>query len=448
MAVPASAATSVSWLWTRLFHPDHSDDVGSGLALSQKGSRNYSVVLTPAQTQDVVARSRTGARLWVRHLRSTGVGPQEVVADPKSDRIYVGGYFDRAGDRGPHHGLLVTAFVGSTGRLVWRGRIAGHWDGEYRLSNAAIGVAPNGRRVFVTGSLQRRLPTGSRMLVGMAGAFRASDGRRLWHVPYRADDYGETQTVAIATGPHRVFAASRRVDGTGDADWLTIGFDASSGRRLWFDRIRGGTNADGGGIAAPYAAATNPATGTLYVTGFEDFPNLTPFTTVAFDPDTGRQLWTGTDNVEGIARAIAVSRGGGRVYVAGLRVVQSNHRFGVVAYKASTGRRKWTHTYMGNGPNGDAGLAVGVSPDGTRVYASGVSADAKPLDALATLALRARNGNVVWKSISKGPGGLWSTMVADLQVAPDGRLYVESSRARAPRDGDPREEGVTFSFHR
>jgi len=127
------------------------------------------------------------------------------------------------------------------------------------------------------------------------------------------------------------------------------------------------------------AIATSPDGSKVFVTGWSIVDN-DAYATFALDLSSGRRLWTamyrGPSGGGDEARAIGVSPDGSRVFVTGESVGQSgtNDDYATIAYDASTGARLWVARYnYGPAYNFDFANSLTVSPDGARVFVTGGS---------------------------------------------------------------------------
>ena len=165
--------------------------------------------------------------------------------------------------------------------LRWRAT----YDGPASQADAAtaIGIAPSGRRVFVTGSSDAS--TGRARLATVA--YDATTGAMRWVA--RELTAGDGFVNDIVAGSGRVFIA-----GGGRRSMLTVAYDGTSGARSWSSAypVRGYVGAT--------AVAVGPSLGGVVVTGG------VPMTTIAYAPATGRRLWKASR--PGSGTDVAVSR--------------------------------------------------------------------------------------------------------------------------------------------
>jgi hypothetical protein len=101
------------------------------------------------------------------------------------------------------------------------------------------------------------------------------------------------------------------------------------------------------------------------------------------------------------AEAIAASPGGSHVYVTGIRDGgPTGDDYATIALDATTGGRLWLSRYDSGGEDGAS--ALGVSPDGTRVYITGTSNDGTAGDDFVTIAYDALTGSVLELAVGAG----------------------------------------------
>jgi hypothetical protein len=171
------------------------------------------------------------------------------------------------------------------------------------------------------------------------------------------------------------------------------------------------------GSDAAVAAAVDPVTGNVYVTGGSYAGIFTGFdyATVAYDSN-GNLLWAKTYDGPVIghalyandrAVAIAADPSTGNVYVTGWsdRGIGTPQDYATVAYDAS-GNQLWVARY--DGPANGVDLAAGyiaVDPSTGTVYVTGQSdGGSGTSDDYATVAYRASDGHQLWVKRYDGPG--------------------------------------------
>jgi DNA-binding beta-propeller fold protein YncE len=207
-------------------------------------------------------------------------------------------------------------------------------------------------------------------------------------------------------------------------DFATVAYDATSGGRLWVrhHRVRGGAT----------ALEVSPDGDLVFVTGYGGHSGSftdTDYVTDAYDAVTGARVWTarsaGTGADFEIPRDVAVSPDGSALFVTGQRSgATTGDDFGTVALDAATGAGLWSRRYDGPGHFHDDAAAVGVSPDGSRVFVTGVSSGSAKIEEFyaedyATLAYDATTGATEWLRRYNGPGDS-SDRATALAVSPIG----------------------------
>ena len=186
-----------------------------------------------------------------------------------------------------------------------------------------------------------------------------------------------------------------------DEDVLTIAYDAATGARRWSSRLnvsKGGENLED----FPQAIAVSPDGSEVFVVGWSAG---TYALVVAYDAQTGARFWTRSFGLASSFSDLAVSPDGSRVFATG---TSTSSEFLTMAFAAKTGATVWSRRYTGSaGSEGQASLVAG-SPDGTRVFVSGVVSDVAgsgsmtTRDDWTTIAYRAGTGARLWTKVA-GP---------------------------------------------
>jgi DNA-binding beta-propeller fold protein YncE len=116
----------------------------------------------------------------------------------------------------------------------------------------------------------------------------------------------------------------------------------------------------------------------VFVTGASNGVSSYDYATVAYDTQTGTQLWVdrynGPGNGDDEASSVAVSGDGTKVYVTG----GSDGRFtgsdyATLAYSAATGAQLWLRPYTGPGDGSDIATSMAVSPTTNKLFVTGIS---------------------------------------------------------------------------
>jgi WD40 repeat protein len=133
---------------------------------------------------------------------------------------------------------------------------------------------------------------------------------------------------------------------------------------------------------------------------------------------------------DGQPTALAVSPDGARLFVTGLSHSASHGwDYLTVAYDASTGAKLWSVRYNGPGDGYDAAWALGVSPDGTLVFVTGQSKSSGNGGDYTTIAYNAATGAKVWLARYDGPASKLDGATA-LAVSPDGAKVLVTGASK------------------
>jgi hypothetical protein len=367
-----------------------------------------------------------GARLWVKHYSSPGSVEDVATAlgvSPDGSRVFVTG---RSVGPGSSSDYATAAYDAVSGGRLWVTR----YDSPEHATDEpdALGVSPDGSTVFVTGSSWRSIDLDDYSDY-VTVAYDASTGEELWSRRYDGpgNAFDDANALGVSPDGSEVFVTGSS-RGTPAADLVTLAYDASTGARLWLRRYHGPetdfpyASADALGVSSDGSA--------VFVTGEqgdwrEGAPTL-DYATVAYDASTGAKLWAsryrGRANGADEARALGVSPDGSRVYVTGEShgPTSTYSDFLTVAYDASSGARLWVSRF--NVPQEVAAQpnALEVSPDGSGVFVTGMSIGRFDDHDYTTVAYDADSGATRWVRRAQGVGGkLWDVAEA-LAVSPDG----------------------------
>ncbi len=262
------------------------------------------------------------------------------------------------------------------------------------------------------------------LVVGPSANVGASvAGRTLWVARYTGPGTqpDTAQQVAVSPDGSRVFVTGRSA-GAHRYRYATLAYDVATGATLWTARYRGPAGKDN------YASAVvvSPDGSKVFVTG-SSFRLGTgfDFTTVAYDADTGGELWVrrydGPAHRDDPATALAVSDDGSRLFVTGWSTgVGTGPDVATVAYDTASGAQLWVTRYNGPESANDYGSSIAVSPDGSRVFVTGDTLDSSGLEDYLTLAYQASSGAQLWAEIYGTPGT--GDIAQSVAVSPDGRI--------------------------
>ncbi len=396
------AATGVE-LWVQTYDgPRHGRDYATALAVDADARRVFvtgsSTGLTPFDRDDaedyatVAYAAGTGRELWVRRFNGRGNdndNPEAIAVSPDGSHVFVTG---KALAPSSGSDYRTVAYDASTGSKLWTTRYAG--TTEFSSDHAtAIGVSPDGSVVFVTGK-GFWYDTGPQANTHCATvAYEADTGARLWVRPTRG--CGAQALDVSDDGSQVVVTGSGVASGTPSyLHYVTVAFDAATGARTWIAR-------HGGAVSAFDSAALDvdigPDGSAVFVTGYSrGGTSDVDYTTVAYDAIHGAEIWArrydGPAHFFDQARALDVSPDGAHVFVTGSSAVSfgpsgyEGEDVATVAYAASTGATSWVRRYDGPAHGLDFGRALGVAPDGTRLYVAGGSEGGSSSSDYSTLA--------------------------------------------------------------
>ena len=325
------------------------------------------------------------------------------------------------------------------GEQLWVKRYNGPGNAGNGDDNAfALGVSPDGSTVFVTGS-----STGSTFFTDYATvAHDASTGKLLWVRRYNGPGNDNDVAAALGVSPDgfTVFVTGLSFGSTGDFDYATVAYDASTGALLWVRRYNGPGNSDD----FANALGVSPDGSTVFVTGSAyGGSTSTDYATVAYDASTGAGLWVRRYN--GLASSasgdeatsIAVSPDGSKVFVTGSSTGSTFFSdYATVAYDASTGAGLWVMLYDGPANGDDNATALRISPDGSTVFVTGDSVGSTGFSDYATVAYDASTGSQLWVTRYEPPG-IGSDVAHAIGVTPDGStVFVTGRSDRSPSFSD------------
>lgn len=263
---------------------------------------------------DTVAYSaETGSELWAQtydgplydEVFDSAITPNGSTLLVTGTSYYEGEYFDYA----------TVAYDARSGSELWVARYSG--TAHFFDETSTVGVSPDSSTVYVSGYTDST--TGYHF-----GTFAldASTGSVLW---YAESDGRDDEAVGLAVSPDGSYVAvtGPSEDGTtGIYDYLTIAYDATTGAELWRRRFDIPAHLDD----YPVAIGASPDGRKVFVTGYSYGPTgKTNFITIAYNAATGRTMWLrtydgprqgGRDEPAGIA----VSPTGSGVFVAGTSV--------------------------------------------------------------------------------------------------------------------------------
>ena len=390
---------------------------------------SVSVCILPSVADAVVP----GAQLWVRRYSGPAKlddGARAVAVSPDGSAVFVTG--SSTGSTGGRD-FATIAYDASSGATLWVSRYDGPENEEDAA--AALCVSPDGSVLFVTGYSTAETSGTDYSTI----AYDAATGATRWMSRYDGPGNGEDVATAlqVSNDGSAVFVTGSSTGSTGGLDYATAAYESTTGVKLWTRRY------DGPGRGDDFASAlgVNPDGSEVFVTGRSTGLTSNDYTTVTYDASTGAKLWTrrydGPGGRSDTATALGVSPDGLRVFVTGYCVGTTSGRdYATVAYKATTGVKLWGKRYD-RPATGDAHIAsaLGVSPDGSAVFVTGSSSSSRGDGDYATLAYDALTGARLWAKRYDGPWDAGDAIATALGVRPDGSALFVTGFITSPTSG-------------
>ncbi|MGH2966070.1 MAG: PQQ-binding-like beta-propeller repeat protein, partial [Solirubrobacterales bacterium] len=320
----------------------------------------------------------TGTQLWVKRYNGAanrGEISAALAVSPDGGKVFVTGSSDGSTSGSDY---ATVAYDASTGARLWVKRYDGPAKGaDYSLD---LGVAPNGSAVFVTGYSDGLASSTSPQDYATV-AYDASSGAQIWAKRYDGPGHRGDSGFALAVGPGggRVFVTGRSYgSSTTGYDYATVAYNAATGMRLWVRRYDGPGSGPGGDTARDVGVSPNGST--VFMTGDSlGSTGSADYATVAYSTSTGATHWvkrySGPGNRNDLAFALGVSLDGSALFVTGYSWASttSSYDYATLAYGASEGASRWARRYNGPTNGDDFAGALGVSPDGSRLFVTGGS---------------------------------------------------------------------------
>jgi WD40 repeat protein len=386
--------------------------VAGSVAVGPDGSR----VFVTGDSGTAAYDASTGAALWGASFAGS---LQSVAVSPDGSRVFVTG--KTAGPDGlPDYATV--AYDAATGKQLW----AATYNSRLTGGDAAfaVGVSPDSATVYVTGSSDASGTVSDYATV----AYAAATGKQLWAARYAGAGLGSSLATALGVSRDgtRVFVTGINCASACSTspvyDDATVAYAAATGRQLWAARSPAGSLS---GIGPPFAALAVSADGTrVFVTGPapSDSGTSTDYATVAYDAATGSQLWATRldDGNTDVATAVGVSPDGTRVFVTGYSQSATGTSYATAGYDAATGSQLWLARYTSATASASS---LAVTPDGTTVIIAGTST----AGSAATVGYNATTGQQLWAALYSGPCNR-GTQAHALAASPDStRVFVAGS---------------------
>jgi len=427
-------------LWeARYDGPVSGMDTPRTIALSPDGARAYITGFSKAYTGyehlTVAYDTADGKQLWEARY-SESKGQQDVaralVVSRDGKSLYVTGSLGAKGGAGPRADYATAAYDAATGTRKWVTRYnptpaAGDSAGTGTSLAWAIAISPDGTRVFVTG----RSDTPDTNSDIATVAYNTADGKQLWAMRYAGPGDDQGLGIAVSRDGGRVFVAGYTETAKSGIDYVTIAYDAATGRQAW-ENTYTSIGAEG-----DYARAilASPDGQRVFVTG-EAYRADTGLdcVTVAYSTADGQQLWVARENGTGgrddSGLMLATGASGSTIFVGGnTGGAGGSDDILVAAYEAATGKRLWVYNFDGEGHQQDHAFGLAVSPDGKAAFVTGSSRGIRGDDDIVTIGLDARTGQGLWIARYQGPE-LAADEPAGLAVSPDGLKVFITGRSK------------------
>jgi putative pyrroloquinoline-quinone binding quinoprotein len=382
------------------------------------------------QAPDPARATSVAGELWsARYGRQFSDQAHAVVTSPDGASVFVTGWSNGGGTNDDYATL---AYDAATGSVLWSQRYNGPNDGSDQAN--ALAVSPDGALVYVTGLSDSSATNDDYATL----AYDAHDGRRLWLRRYNGlgNDTDIAQAMVVSPDGSRVYVTGMSDGGALGFDFATVAYDTVSGTQLWIRRLNGQTNDSD----QAYAIGLSPDGTKLFVTGSSNnsgVPGFSDYATVAYDARTGDRLWVssynaGVGSYVNVANSLAVSPDGSAVFVTGYSESDAGYNdYATIAYDAASGDSRWVARFDGVDHASDEARSIGVSPDGSKVFVTGYSDLGIHADYV-TLAYDAITGTESWRARLHYAKDDYANA---LGVSPDGtRLWV-TGYARSPPGG-------------
>jgi PQQ-like domain len=401
--------------------PTHHNDNATALDVAPDGTMVFVTGSSNGDFETIAYDASTGAPVWRR--RSSGPANGHDFANalrvsPDGSTVFVTGA-SRGSGSGSDYATI--AYAATTGTMVWLRRYDGPAGGSDEASSVA--VSPDSATVFVTGSSAGTNSDGDYATI----AYDASTGKRLWLKRYNGPGnwFDVAHALAVAPDGSTLFVTGASAGRTQIGDYATIAYGASTGAKLWVKRYNGPAHDD------DYATAlrVSPNGSRLFVTGYSSGSSGADFATFAYRTSDGTRLWRKRYNGPGdffdFARDLRVSPDGSTVFVTGESFVSLGEPvYATLAYDAATGSRLWRKQFRGPAGIFDDPRTLSVTPDGSSVFVTGASRGAKSGYDYATVGYDASDGTKLSVHRYDGPASEFDAPEA-LGISPDGsKLFV------------------------
>jgi putative pyrroloquinoline-quinone binding quinoprotein len=244
-ATVAYDATTGAELWVaRYTTVGSNEDYATALAVSADGARIYVTGYANGDYGTMAYATATGALDWsIQYDGGEFDTPNALAISPDDALVYVTGL---VGTNGGDYATV--AYAATSGSRVWAKRYSGLTATSLDTATA-VGVAPDGSAVYVTGASATDIAT---------VAYDGLTGAQLW-----VSRFTNGGAVAMGLRPDGlvVYVAGSGRSSSSDFDYIAAAYDSATGGQLW--SVRNGRR--GQDFLADLAVG--PAGGAIYLTG-------------------------------------------------------------------------------------------------------------------------------------------------------------------------------------
>ena len=362
---------------------------------------------------------------WWRFYDGPVSGDDEtsrVATSPDGSMVFTGGR--SKGEHGFDYIVLATEADGTAG---WTFRYDG--TGEARDQAIGLAVAPDGSAVYVTG-----LSAGDgTKWDAVTIAIDASTGDPIWVKRFdgaaHLDDLGND--VILSPDGNRVFVTGCTVTARDACVALTVAYVAETGQRVWTSRANG----SGDGVDSMYDATLSANGAKVFTTGIANDVAGTAMAVIAYKAADGAEIWSrhyrgGTSGDYGAGFALTAIEQG-LVHVTGtVRTgTKTEDDVATVALDAGTGVVVWAKRYNQQEAYDDVGWDIVGDAATDTVFATGTGRDGFPLGSdWVTLAYDAVTGQRRWVMLHDGD--LFADQARGVALLPDGAGVVVTGYVR------------------
>jgi hypothetical protein len=371
IATIAYDAATGDEVWTRIYNPPvHLEDEGRAIAASPTEGLVFVTGRSRIDSDDfatIAYDSQTGAPVWTQRYDGATHGqdlPTGIAVSQDGSRVFVTGSTTTATSE---LDFATIAYDAQTGHKLW----ARTWDDPNNLLDGGkyVAVAPDGSSVFVTGSVE-----GSTVVKLATVSYDAATGHKLWARQYAGERFATAVATAASPDSLSLFLLANTSGRTNFA-FDTVKYDAATGDILWHRRFHSAGDDD-----IPTSLAVSPDGSTVFSAGssFRESTDSIDYTTISYDAATGDRGWVRHYNGPGDSydaiRGITTSPSGARVYVTGFSYgTTPNGDYGTIAYDSATGATEWVRRFNGAANREDQPVAFVAGLDGPGVVVTGTS---------------------------------------------------------------------------